>query len=96
MAFELMTEGQLQPQYVDDLCPADLQYRYGQLVRQRQGRQREQLHIQVAAAAVIADGGKSAKEMDAALSVATTQSTISPNDAPQRRMTLDQLAEVQR
>lgn len=77
MATELLTE--FDEAWIDGLAPVQLVYHHEELIRRRSARQRETLHIQVAAAAVIADGGKAAKQMDSALGVASARPTIGPS-----------------
>lgn len=54
-------------EWVDSLCPKDLFHYFGLLHRIRTEHLRELLHVQVSAAAVVADGGKAFKELDASL-----------------------------
>lgn len=97
MAFELMTEGGLAPDWVANLSPGELRANYNELVRQRAARQKEQLHIQVSAAAVVADGGKMAKAQESALSDAATRTTVRSEPAgSEKPKTLDEAARVQR
>lgn len=84
MNFALRVEGGLSSEYVADLSPAQLRSEYRQLIRYRAARQREELHIQVSAAAATADGGKMAKSMDSALSDAAGQPTVRSQSAVKR------------
>lgn len=97
MTFELMSEGGFSEDWVSALSPSQLRSYYADLVRQRASRQREQLHIQVSAAAVVADGGKMAKAQDSALSDAAGHRTVRGEPAaPEKPKTLDEAAAIQR
>lgn len=75
MASELVHSG-LNEAWVDGLSPALLRHHYESFISDRSTRLREQLHIQVAAAAVTADGGKMAKAQDASLLDASSRRTV--------------------
>lgn len=100
MAYELMADGGFDEAWVDNLAPVQLRHHYAELIRNRAARQREQLHIQVSAAAVMADGGKLAKSQDEALSAlsdARTGRTIHEKETSDpRARTLDEAAQVRR
>ena len=100
MAHELMVDGRFDEAWVDNLAPVQLRHHYAELIRNRASRQREQLHIQVSAAAVMADGGKMAKSQDEALSAlsdANPRRTIGSDPTePSAARTLDEAAKVQR
>lgn len=99
MAFELQAEGGFSPDFLEALSPSQLKSYYRDLIRHRATRQREQLHIQVSAAAVVADGGKLAKAQDSALSDAAGHTTVRGQPAASqgdRKPTLDEAAQVQR
>ncbi len=96
MAFELLAEG-FADDWVDGLAPVELRHYYDELIRNRAARQREQLHIQVSAAAVIADGGKLAKMQDSALSDAAGRPSLRDEPpAGSEKKTLDDEAKVRR
>lgn len=86
-------------EWVAELSPARLKHYYRELIQNRASRQREDLNIQVSAAAVIADGGKMAKNMDSALSDAAGHSTVrgTPgSDEGERKKSKAEASEVQR
>jgi len=96
MAAELVLGERLDPEWVDGLAPVELRHYYDELIRNRAARQREQLHIQVSAAAVIADGGKLAQKQDSALSDAAGRPSLRDEPAGSEKKTLDDEAQVRR
>lgn len=94
-----MAEGGLSPEYVESLSPISLRQHYGEMIRMRASRRREELHVQVAAAVATSDQGKAAKDMDSALSVVSHPTTVrgnTPASDPSANKSLDDLAGIQR